>query len=130
MTNNSKNATYHFIGATIGLVPLLGIGFTALYYAFRKFPSIDEENHYRAVINFQITLFAAGLGLYLILPEPVADMGIMILFGLAMIMMIYNGYLALKGKDALFPFSFNIIKLARPTRSPEEIIHSQKNNDL
>jgi hypothetical protein len=124
MKQNTRNAIYHFLGATVGLIPLIGIGAPAVYFMFQKFPSAEEENHYRSVLNFLITFFLIGLLLYGFIPKPVASVIWFIWTFMTMGILVYNGVQALKGRTALYPFAIAILKPVKKTQSPEEMMYS------
>lgn len=122
MKQNQKNAVYHVLGATVGIVPIIGVAAPALYFAFRKFPPMVEENHYRAVMNFLITFFLIGLGIYGVVPRSIAIVIWLIWTLMTTLILLYNGFYALKGESPSYPFSIQFMKPLQRTRSPEEMM--------
>jgi uncharacterized Tic20 family protein len=128
MKQYSKNAFYHFLGATVGIIPLLGLAAPVLFFMFRKSPPLEEENQYRAVINFLLTYFLVTLGIFILMPKLVAFVVWIVWLIIAVAILIANGFLALKGKDISYPFAITFVKPLKRMLSPEELMYSDTNS--
>lgn len=124
-SENRVHAAYHFLGALFFVVPLLGFLAPALFYFFRKNPSVVEQNHYRGVLNFLISAFLYILGAYLIFPRSIAYVIVLIGGFMGLMMVLYAGFTAMKGQEVEYPLSIKFLKpVPEPTLSLEERMHS------
>ena len=127
---NGINATYHFLGTMFFLIPLIGFVAPAIFYLFRKNATVQEQNHYRAVLNFLFSVFIYILLLYLFFPRSIANVCVVFLCLCAFMITIYNGYSALKGQEPVYPMALPLLKPLKPrSLSVEEMMYLSRNQD-
>lgn len=127
MTERRICSLYHFLGTFVVVIPVLGMFMTGLLSFFRSNKSLNEENHFRAVVNFQISLVIYNIIVYLISPRSIGYAVVLTVAIGALMMMIYNGILAQKGGQAHYPLAIPFFKPAVKTLSAEEMMY--QNND-
>jgi len=110
MKQSRINAAYHFLGLLFFIIPIVGLAAPALFSVFRKFPSLEERNHYRGVLNFLTSVFIYFIASYFLFPGGVSFVVNLIITVLAAMMVIYNGVLALQGEECSYPLSLPILK--------------------
>jgi uncharacterized protein len=129
MTKQSKiNATYHFLGLLFFVVPLVGMAAPALFSVFRKYPPIEERNHYRAVLNFLISVFIYYVSVFIFFPRGISFLIDLIISVISALMVAYNGVLALKGEEPSYPLCLPLLKPEYKRVSIDDLMLSQSDD--
>lgn len=121
-TQNTKLAVYDFLGLAAFLIPLGGIILPSVYYVLRRAVTLEERNHYRSGMNFQMSLQLYAFVMFLTLPWMLAMMfwATMMLGAFMIIMTI--GYKAMKGELIKYPLAIPIFRMIKMPPSYEDLM--------
>lgn len=129
-TVDTKLAIYDFLGLAAFLVPLGGVILPSVFFMLRRNVTLEERNHYRSGMNFQMSLQIYAFVMFLLMPWTVAFIGWATMMLGAFMIILHIGYKALGGELIKYPLAIPILKMIDVPPSYEELMYEYEQSRM
>lgn len=129
MDEQKNLALYHYLCAAFFIVPVVGVVAVAVHRLRRRNPTEVEEEHYHAVLNFQLVTIPFMIVPFLFLPIWLAFAVLAIGCAYAAWICIKNGKLVTKGEPYSYPLAIKLVQPRKKAMGVEEMMYLEKNRE-